>query len=658
MTDDDAPERLERALAAQAEARYVLKLYVVGATSTSRRAISALRQVCEEELAGRYTLEVVDIYQQPALAAGEQIIAAPTLVKELPLPVRRLVGDMTDKERVLVGLDLRARALSAMATHDTMTDEEVRARLAEAEETLRAIRQGEIDALVVDASGRAAPLHPGWEPTTSTACWSRRCPRAPRCSTTPGRSCTPTGGSRRCSGSRSRTSSGSASPISCRPSTVAPCPARWPATARAPSRRSPISWTARVAGPPVAVSRRALRGDDSARHALVVTDLSRIEEADRERRRAQQLYEREHAIAVELQRAVGPGALPRLDWVELASIYEPGGEDVDVGGDWYDALPLADGRLGLLIGDVAGRGLVAAIRMAELRNALRAYVHQGLSPAETLQHLNELSLGGMATVFFGILDADARTLRYVERRAPAPGRAGARRDRAQAAHRGALPADRGTGAHHLPGHGGRAPRGGHAPALHRRARGGAGRVARRRARPAHRRRGRARPRAAGPVHRAACAAPPGTTHAVEDDVAILGTRLVAPPRGELEFRIPAELRALAGFRGRLRRFLGANGVDGEALHDLILAATELATNAVEHAYGPGDAEFECSVSVRDGTVRIVLRDHGRWRPWRESTDDRGRGIALAEALVDVLQLQRTEHGTETVIERRLAGAAR
>ena len=107
MTDPDATERLERALAEQEEARWVLKLYVVGATPTSRRAISALRKVCEEELAGRYTLEVVDVYQQPALAAGEQIIAAPTLVKELPLPVRRLVGDMTDRERVLVGLDLR-----------------------------------------------------------------------------------------------------------------------------------------------------------------------------------------------------------------------------------------------------------------------------------------------------------------------------------------------------------------------------------------------------------------------------------------------------------------------------------------------------------------------------------------------------------------------
>jgi circadian clock protein KaiB len=81
---------------------------VVGATPGSQRAISNLREICESELAGRYELEVIDIYQQPTLGAGEQIVAAPTLIKELPLPVRRLVGDMSDRERVLLGLDLRA----------------------------------------------------------------------------------------------------------------------------------------------------------------------------------------------------------------------------------------------------------------------------------------------------------------------------------------------------------------------------------------------------------------------------------------------------------------------------------------------------------------------------------------------------------------------
>jgi len=86
--------------------RYVLRLYVTGLTPRSERAVRNLRAICDEYLAGRYDLEVVDIYQQPLLAKGEQIIAAPTLIKKLPLPVRRIIGDMSNRERVLVGLHL------------------------------------------------------------------------------------------------------------------------------------------------------------------------------------------------------------------------------------------------------------------------------------------------------------------------------------------------------------------------------------------------------------------------------------------------------------------------------------------------------------------------------------------------------------------------
>lgn len=107
MSELDASERFDAVLRDSGQGRYLLRLYVVGATPRSQHAISSLRDVCESELAGRYQLEVIDIYQQPTLAAGEQIIAAPTLIKELPLPVRRLVGDMSDRDRVLLGLDLR-----------------------------------------------------------------------------------------------------------------------------------------------------------------------------------------------------------------------------------------------------------------------------------------------------------------------------------------------------------------------------------------------------------------------------------------------------------------------------------------------------------------------------------------------------------------------
>ena len=94
------------AAGAPAAEQYVLKLYVTGMTPRSARAIKNLQAICREYLDGRYELDVIDIYQQPVLTKGEQIIAAPTLIKKLPLPMRRLVGDMSDRERVLLGLDL------------------------------------------------------------------------------------------------------------------------------------------------------------------------------------------------------------------------------------------------------------------------------------------------------------------------------------------------------------------------------------------------------------------------------------------------------------------------------------------------------------------------------------------------------------------------
>ncbi|MHB8780673.1 MAG: circadian clock KaiB family protein [Candidatus Geothermincolia bacterium] len=88
------------------ESTYVLRLYVSGMTRRSLEAIENIKRITDKSLAGRYQLEVIDIYQQPELVKEEQIIAAPTLVKKLPLPLRRIIGDMSDEERVLVALDL------------------------------------------------------------------------------------------------------------------------------------------------------------------------------------------------------------------------------------------------------------------------------------------------------------------------------------------------------------------------------------------------------------------------------------------------------------------------------------------------------------------------------------------------------------------------
>lgn len=92
-----------------ASSRYILKLYVAGQAPKSVNAIANIKRICEEHLQGRYQLEVIDLYQQPQLALGEQIIAVPTLLRKLPTPLRRIIGDLSNIERVLVGLDLRSK---------------------------------------------------------------------------------------------------------------------------------------------------------------------------------------------------------------------------------------------------------------------------------------------------------------------------------------------------------------------------------------------------------------------------------------------------------------------------------------------------------------------------------------------------------------------
>lgn len=102
-------EEFEKAAAKQDLANYVLWLYVTGMTIKSTQAIATVRKLCEKHLAGRYELTVIDIYQQPRLAREEQIIATPTLIKKLPLPLRRLIGDMSDTERFLTGIGLKPK---------------------------------------------------------------------------------------------------------------------------------------------------------------------------------------------------------------------------------------------------------------------------------------------------------------------------------------------------------------------------------------------------------------------------------------------------------------------------------------------------------------------------------------------------------------------
>ena len=103
-TDDTAA--FEDALAGLGEACYVFRLYVSGSTPRSLRAVQNLRNICEAHLPGRYQVEVVDIYQQPDEAQSNQIVVTPTLIKSLPVPPRRLIGDLSHADRLLISLDI------------------------------------------------------------------------------------------------------------------------------------------------------------------------------------------------------------------------------------------------------------------------------------------------------------------------------------------------------------------------------------------------------------------------------------------------------------------------------------------------------------------------------------------------------------------------
>jgi circadian clock protein KaiB len=102
----DVTEEFEKALKGESQEKYILRLYVTGMTPKSIQAIENVRKICDEHLKGRCELEIIDIYQQPDYAKTEQLIAAPTLIKKLPLPLRKFIGDMSQKERILVGLDI------------------------------------------------------------------------------------------------------------------------------------------------------------------------------------------------------------------------------------------------------------------------------------------------------------------------------------------------------------------------------------------------------------------------------------------------------------------------------------------------------------------------------------------------------------------------
>ncbi len=140
-----------------------------------------------------------------------------------------------------------------------------------------------------------------------------------------------------------------------------------------------------------------------------------------------------------------------------------------------------------------------------------------------------------------------------------------------------------------------------------------------------------------------------------DDTALLAVHFAAVPGERLRLRPPAEPKALGSVRLALRRWLGEIGVDGQDAYDVLVASGEACANAIEHAYGPGEASFELDAWVEDGELAVAVRDFGQWREPRGR--ERGRGLKLMEQLMDTAEVRREEGGTTVHLSRSLDSGA-
>ena len=361
-----------------------------------------------------------------------------------------------------------------------------------------------------------------------------------------------------------------------------------------------------------------------------------------------QLFEREHVIAATLQRSMLPQHLPQVPGVALAARYLAGNPGLEVGGDWYDAFTLSDGRVALSIGDVVGRGLRAASTMSQLRNALRALLFEGLSPAAALRRLNRLvdeMQERFATLLVAIYDPRSGTLQIANAGHPPPllvradGVAsfvdappsvplGALADPAFSEASTTLESG-GTLLLYTDG------------------------LVEERTRPLDEGLERLR-RESEQVLRPFEDAVSRLVSAMVgsegrgDDVAIIALR--ALDRVELE--VARDPQALASVRGELRTWLRTLGATDAEASDVLVAAGEACENAIEHS---GSRTFAIQARRQDDGAEIVVRDHGRWSD-EPPEEDRGRGLALIEALVDRVEIVSDKDGTEVRMHKHLERA--
>jgi len=364
------------------------------------------------------------------------------------------------------------------------------------------------------------------------------------------------------------------------------------------------------------------------------------------------LTERERGLADALQRSLMP-RLPDMPGVSLAGRYLPAAAD-RLGGDWYDAFTLPDGRLAMAIGDVVGRGFHAAAIMGQLRSGLRAYALDGIAPGAVLERLSrllrQLEPGRTATVTYLVADPHGGGLTVATAGHPpplvqSPGEEPRLLDLPGSVPLGATRHPR-YDSHELelePGS---------VLVLY----------------------------TDGLVERSGESLEDGldrliaTVHKGDDDLEHLGDTLVdvllpdgpgtddaallmaraMPLADTLVARFPAEVDSIPGLRRLLGRWLDEQGATPRDVDDLTLAAAEAAANSIEHAYGLADGIVELQAAAHEeGVVTVEVSDFGHWRAPRGT--HRGRGLLLMDGLTDGVEVVRSGHGTTVELTRRIGG---
>lgn len=356
------------------------------------------------------------------------------------------------------------------------------------------------------------------------------------------------------------------------------------------------------------------------------------------------LYTNERRIATTLQSQLLPHALPQRCGLHIDAAYFPCQDEMRVGGDWYDAFELYDGRLAIAIGDVAGHGIMAAAMMGRLRHTVRAALFDGATPAKALALANDVVYGGepeLATAFVGVIDTVAMTLEWATAGHPPPflvrggepvmiegvgialgvfEHSAFANERMQLPERGVLvlytdgiveyARDVIAGTNLL------------REELQKIGSDCAALDARKLARDV-----------AG-----------GSPHI--DDAALLA--LCFEPVREIDMTLPALASRSEIGRRALLRFARAWNLSEERTADLVLASCEALNNAIEHAYGGRNGTVRIRAHNADGRLVVSIADLGRWSD-RTPREDRGRGLRIIESLADDVEIKRENEGTSVFV---------